>query len=110
MISPNSMQGAHTVFGVTVSIYDEKLYPRELAQGKAMADAAVDAGAQYFIFSSLNHAGTESSGKLENTAHFDVKADIEQYIVSSFLEIRCLPYKQSRPGHSERYFSASKFS
>lgn len=39
-----AMQGAHTVFGVTAIIYDEKLKERELAQGKSMTDAAVAAG------------------------------------------------------------------
>ena len=94
------MQGAHTVFGVTVSVYDEKLYPRELAQGKAMADAAVDAGAQYFIFSSLNHPGTESNGKLANTAHFDVKADIEKYIVSTPSDLRYSSCKRTKSTRS----------
>ena len=76
----HAMQGAHTVFGVTATVYDEKLKERELAQGKAMADAAVAAGVQYFIFSSLTNAGKVSGGKLQNVAHFDVKAEIEDYI------------------------------
>ena len=75
-----AMQGAHTVFGVTATIYDEKLKERELAQGKAMTDAAVDAGVQYFIFSTLSNAGKMSDGKLQKLAHFDVKAEIEDYI------------------------------
>lgn len=75
-----AMQGAHTVFGVTATIYDEKLKERELAQGKAMADAAVDAGVQYFIFSTLTNGGKMSEGKIQKLAHFDVKAEIEDYI------------------------------
>lgn len=75
-----AMQGAHTVFGVTATIYDEKLKERELAQGKAMADAAVDAGVQYFIFSTLTNGGKLSQGKIQKLAHFDVKAEIEDYI------------------------------
>lgn len=75
-----AMQGAHTVFGVTATIYDEKLKERELAQGKAMADAAVDAGVQYFIFSTLTNGGKMSQGKIQKLAHFDVKAEIEDYI------------------------------
>jgi len=77
-----AMQGAHTVFAVTVSIYDDKIYERELGQGKALADAAVAAGVKYFIFSSLDHMGNLSGGKIKNSKHFDVKADIEAYIVS----------------------------
>ena len=75
-----AMQGAHTVFGVTATVYDEKLKERELAQGKAMADAAVAAGVKYFIFSSLTNGGKLSGGKIQNLAHFDVKAEIEDYI------------------------------
>ena len=75
-----AMQGSHTVFGVTATIYDEKLKERELAQGKAMADAAVAAGVQYFIFSSLTNGGKVSGGKIRHLAHFDVKAEIEDYI------------------------------
>lgn len=83
-----AVQGAHTVFAVTVSVYDDKLYERELAQGKAIADAAVDAGAQYIIFSTLTHVSKGSEGKLHHTAHFDVKADVEEYI-------RSLPIKSA---------------
>ena len=75
-----AMQGAHTVFGVTATIYDEKLKERELAQGKAMVDAAVDAGVQYYIFSTLSNAGKISKGQLQKLDHFDVKAEIEDYI------------------------------
>ena len=75
-----AMQGAHTVFGVTATIYDEKLKERELAQGKAMADAAVAAGVQYFLFSTLSNGGKMSGGKIQKLAHFDVKAEIEDYI------------------------------
>ena len=83
-----AMQGVHTVFGVTATIYDEKLKERELAQGKAMADAAVAAGVQYFIFSTLSNGTKISGGKLLNLAHFDVKAEIEDYI-------RTLPIKSA---------------
>ena len=75
-----AMQGAHTVFGVTATIYDEKLKERELAQGKAMADAAVAAGVQYYIWSTLPNGGKLSGGKLKNLAHFDVKEEIEDYV------------------------------
>ena len=77
-----AMQGAHTVFGVTATIYDEKLKERELAQGKAMTDAAVAADVQYFIFSTLSNGYKLSGGKLQKLAHFDVKAEIEDYIRS----------------------------
>lgn len=44
-----ALKGAHTVFSMTVSIYDEHLKSREYAQGKAIADAAVSAGALWHI-------------------------------------------------------------
>ena len=79
------MQGAHSAFVITATVYDQHLYTRELAQGKAIGDAAVAAGLQYLIFSTLAAAKKISGGKLQNMAFFDVKADIEEYIVS------CLP-------------------
>ena len=75
-----AMHGAHTVFGVTATVYDEKLKERELAQGKAMADAAVAAGVEYFIFSTLSNGSKISGGKIQKMAHFDVKEEIEEYI------------------------------
>lgn len=75
-----AMHGAHTVFAITATIYNEKLKERELAQGKAMADAAVAAGVQYFIFSTLSNGAKIYGGKIQNLAHFDVKAEIEEYI------------------------------
>lgn len=86
----STMQGAHTVFAITATTYDDKLYERELSQGKAMADAAVGAGVKYFIFSTLSNMAKISEGRLKYTGHFDVKAEIEAYIVSIDL-IYCLP-------------------
>ncbi|KAG0276584.1 hypothetical protein BGZ97_010066 [Linnemannia gamsii] len=77
-----AVQGAHTVFGITASVFDEHLKTREYAQGKAMADAAVAAGVQYFIFSTLPNATRISGGKFKHAEHFDVKEEIEQYIRS----------------------------
>ncbi|KAF9437923.1 hypothetical protein BGZ76_010553 [Entomortierella beljakovae] len=83
-----ALQGTHTVFGVTNSVYDGNLKEREYAQGKAMADAAVAKGAQYFIFSTLPHAGRISNGKYTKVLHFDGKAEVEDYI-------RTLPIKSA---------------
>ena len=76
------MKGAHTVFAVTATVYDDKLYEREYEQGRAMVDAAVAAGVKYFIFSTLSGIKEGSGGKLTGGGHFDVKYDIEKYIVS----------------------------
>ncbi|KAL1989101.1 hypothetical protein VTN96DRAFT_5864 [Rasamsonia emersonii] len=75
-----AMQGAHTVFAVTTTIYDEHTKTREVRQGKALADAAVAAGVQYYIFSTLPHAGKYSGGKYSKVDHFDAKAEVEEYI------------------------------
>ena len=75
-----AVRGAHTVFAVTATIFDERVEERELTHGKAMADAAVAAGAQYFIFSSIPNAGKMSGGKLKNLAHFNAKAEVEDYV------------------------------
>lgn len=81
----SALAGAHTVFALTATIYDEKLEQREHDQGKAMADAAVAAGAKYFIFSTLSNVEKGSGGKLKNAGHFDTKAVVEDYIVSRLL-------------------------
>ncbi|KAI1305159.1 hypothetical protein EDD11_005020 [Mortierella claussenii] len=83
-----ALEGAHTVFIVTTTVYDEHLRERELAQGKRIADAAVQAGVTYVIFSTLSHATALSHGKYKHLGHFDVKYDIEQYI-------RSLPIKSA---------------
>ncbi|KAG0300876.1 hypothetical protein BGZ98_008800, partial [Dissophora globulifera] len=83
-----ALQGAHTVFIVTVTVYDALLKPRELAQGKAIADTAVAAGAQYLIFSTLPYVTDIAKGVCSNVPSFDVKAEIEEYI-------RTLPIKSA---------------
>lgn len=75
-----ALHSAHTVFSLTTTIYDEKLEARELSQGKAVADAAVAAGAKYLIFSTLTHIGRVSGGKYTRGGHFDSKAEVEEYI------------------------------
>ncbi|MCJ1236427.1 hypothetical protein MMC14_004408 [Varicellaria rhodocarpa] len=93
------LQGAHTVFAMTRTIYDDQAKAREVRQGKAIADAAVAAGAHYFIFSSESHAGNLSGGKYPVDS-YDSKADVEQYI-------RGLPIKSAffAPGTFMQNFS-----
>jgi len=82
------MQGSHTVFAITTTVYDDQTKPREIAQGKALVDAAVAAGVEYFIFSTLPHVGKISNGKYRQVDHFDAKAEVEEYI-------RALPIKSA---------------
>jgi uncharacterized protein YbjT (DUF2867 family) len=60
----------------------------EVSQGKAIADAAVAAGAQYIIFSTVPSAYELSGGALKNMEHFEAKAQVEKYI-------RSLPIKSA---------------
>lgn len=80
--------GAHTVFAVTVSNYDERLKEREFSQAKAMAEGAIAAGASYLIFSTLPNAKELSGEKFPNFLAFDSKYAVEQYI-------RTLPIKSA---------------
>jgi uncharacterized protein YbjT (DUF2867 family) len=57
-------------------------------QGCAIADAAVAAGVQYLIFSTLSSPALVSHGKYKNAVHFDSKNEVEQYI-------RTLPIKSA---------------
>jgi uncharacterized protein YbjT (DUF2867 family) len=75
------LDGANTIYSLTTTIYDERLEEHELSQGKAIANAAVAAGADYLIFSTLFHITRVSNGKDDKGRHFDCKAEVEQYIM-----------------------------
>ena len=72
-----ALKGAHAVFSVTATIYDEQLAEREVAYGKAIADAAVSAGVHYIIYSSAVPAYQLSGRHMDI---FDSKASVEAYI------------------------------
>jgi len=73
-----AVKGAYGVFAVT-NYWESKNAEVEIKQGKAMADAAKEAGVQHFIFSSLLNVTELSGGKLAHVKHFDSKAAIEAY-------------------------------
>ncbi|PVI00326.1 NAD(P)-binding protein [Periconia macrospinosa] len=87
MNDPDSLkratQGSHIVFAMT-DFWLSGSREIETQQGKAQADAAVQAGAQAIIWSSLPRIGLPN---------FDSKADVEEYIRS--LSIKAAFY---RPG------------
>ncbi|KAG0081767.1 hypothetical protein BGZ93_002627, partial [Podila epicladia] len=83
----HAVQGAHTVFAVNL-VYDSEVRSKEVAQGKAIADEAVAAGAQYFIFSTSQNTSKISGGKYTGIDHFEAKAEVEEYI-------RTLPIKSA---------------
>lgn len=80
----NALKGAYAVFAVT-NYWESKSADVEMKQGKAMADAAKDAGVQHFVWSSLLNVTDLSNGVLSKVHHFDSKAKIEDYIRASGL-------------------------
>ena len=97
-----ALNGAHTVFVVTTTVYDDKIKEREVAQGKTIADAAVAAGVEFLILSTLWHVTKTSGGKYGKALHFDSKAEVEEYI-------RSLPIKTAffAPGSFMQNYEAS---
>ncbi|KAG0009499.1 hypothetical protein BGZ81_003355 [Podila clonocystis] len=98
---PRVLQGAHSVFITTVSVFDEQIKEREFRQGKAIADTAVAAGVKQIVFSSLPPAAIISHSKY-NVAVFDSKYKVQQYIGT-------LPVKSTFfvPGSFMQNFNAS---
>lgn len=72
-----AFRGSHGVFLMTPGIAPPHTHETEL--GKQLADAAVEAGVQHIVFSSLENVDEITSGK-KFAPHFTDKARIEQYI------------------------------
>jgi uncharacterized protein YbjT (DUF2867 family) len=83
----SALQGANTVFAMTVSIYKTGGREQEYGQGKDIADEAVAAGVEYIIYSVVPSPKRISNGKIPVDS-WDVKYEVEQYI-------RTLPIKSS---------------
>ena len=79
------LEGAYGVF--SVQNFWESGYDREVQQGKAVADAAKEAGVEHFVYSSVGSAYRETG-----ISHFDSKWEIEKHVRE--LE---LPYTILRP-------------
>ena len=79
------LEGAYGVF--SVQNFWESGYDREVQQGKAVADAAKEAGVKHFVYSSVGSAYRETG-----ISHFDSKWEIEKHVRE--LE---LPYTILRP-------------
>src|SRR5688572_28663340 len=78
-----AIKGTHTLFLVTLPDFvTGSPKGTEYEHGKNVADAAKEAGVQHLLFSSLINVTEASKGKLPHVAHFDRKAEIEQYIRS----------------------------
>ncbi|PYH94825.1 NAD(P)-binding protein [Aspergillus ellipticus CBS 707.79] len=77
-------QGADTTFIMTAQNFaDEDIEATEVAQGKAMVDAAVSGGSKYVIFSTLPDVIKISGGKYTQATNFNSKVQIEEYIRAS---------------------------
>ncbi|WP_207480741.1 NmrA/HSCARG family protein [Arenibaculum pallidiluteum] len=97
-----AMKGAYGVFSVQPSSGQGAAHgvsdADEVRYGRAVADAAAEAGVGHLVYSSANAAGAERTG----IAHFDTKSEIEAHIrglavastivrPSAFMEILLLP-------------------
>lgn len=72
-----AFRGSDGIFIMTPSIVPPQTHEMEL--GKQLADAAVEAGAQHIIFSSLENVDKITGGE-KFAPHFTDKAKIEEYI------------------------------
>lgn len=75
-----ALEGVHTVFAMTVPSFTPDGLEVEYSNGKAIADAAVQKGSKYLIFSTLPGVNEISGGKYRHVTIFDAKAKIENYI------------------------------
>lgn len=74
-----AMQGVDTVYYVGPA-----LHPKEREMGFAAIDAAIAAGVEHFVFSSVLHA------IITDLVQHEIKRDLEEYLVSSALEFTIL--------------------
>ncbi|KAJ4352031.1 uncharacterized protein N0V89_007377 [Didymosphaeria variabile] len=97
-----ALKGADFVFALTATSYDGDTRALETRQATAIVDEAIKQGASYIIWSSMSHPFKISGGKLKHAQHFDVKAEIEEYI-------RKQPIKSAffAPGSFMQNFSTS---
>ncbi|KAH6917986.1 NAD(P)-binding protein, partial [Coprinopsis sp. MPI-PUGE-AT-0042] len=70
--------GADVVFFVT-DFWDHMDAQREEDEGKAMIDAAIEAGVKLFIFSALPSPKNYSNGKYNHVYHFESKHHVDEY-------------------------------
>ncbi|PWY87213.1 NmrA family transcriptional regulator [Aspergillus sclerotioniger CBS 115572] len=76
-----ALQNSHMVFSMTLpNFFAPDAKQIEIAQGKAIADAAVASGTEHIIFSTLPHVSKISNGKYTKVEYFDAKAEVEEYI------------------------------
>ncbi|KAI1350048.1 hypothetical protein F5Y01DRAFT_165072 [Xylaria sp. FL0043] len=74
-----AVAGSYAIFAVT-NFWESASAAVEISQGKAIADAAIAAGADQIIWSSLRDVKEMTGGKITTMKHFDSKAEVETYI------------------------------
>ena len=84
---PAALKDAPFIFATTSTAYQGSTRELETRQMTSLCDEALRQGARYLIWSTLPPAAKLSNG-FAKVEHFDVKADIEQYI-------RSLPIKSA---------------
>lgn len=105
-----ALAGAHTVFGMTNSPFDQSKKMLEIQQGKNLADAAVASKVEHLIWSTTPSAYNVSSQKLKHVAHFDAKAEVADYIAGlpirftfyspgAFMQNFLSPFRPQSVGH-----------
>lgn len=75
-------------FFLTTTQYQGHSREVETRQARDFCAAALEAGVEYVIFSSMSHPLLISRGKLKHVGHFDDKAEIELYM-------RGMPFKSA---------------
>ncbi|KAB8224751.1 hypothetical protein BDV33DRAFT_165359 [Aspergillus novoparasiticus] len=75
-----ALTGAHTIFAMTTPTPGPDALEIEYQSAKAIADVAVEQGAEYIIFSTLPAISEISGGKYTQVTPFEAKAQGEKYI------------------------------
>lgn len=98
---PAALKNVEYVFFMTTTQYQGNTREIETRQAKSFCEEASKQGVKYIIFSGMSHPSKITNGKLSNVEHFDVKAEIEEYI-------RSLPVKSAffAPGSFMQNFSS----
>ena len=99
-----ALTGAHTIFAMTTPSFGPDGLEVEYNSGKAVADVAVEKGAEYIIFSTLPPVKEISGGKYTKVTPFDAKAKAEQHIRG--LHIKSAFYS---PGYFMENFQSQTF-
>lgn len=77
-----ALTGVHTVYAMSTPSFGPDGPDVEFNSGKAIADAAVEKGVEYFVWSTLPAVSKISGGKYTKVGPFEAKARVEEYIRS----------------------------